>query len=82
MTLKEKLDALREGSKKRIPPEAATVMHRATNELRRSGILGGVAKAGDKVRDFALPNSSGEIRTLRELLGTGPVVLSFFRGVW
>ncbi len=82
MTLKEKLDALREGSKKRIPPEAAAVMHRATEELRHSGILDGVAKAGDKAPDFALPNSRGEIRNLRELLGQGPVVLSFFRGVW
>jgi len=39
-------------------------------------------KAGEKAREFELPDSTGKIRTLAELLSSGPVLFVFFRGMW
>ncbi|WP_033311793.1 peroxiredoxin [Streptomyces iakyrus] len=35
-------------------------------------------EAGDKVEDFALPDETGTVRSLSELLAEGPVVLFFY----
>lgn len=37
---------------------------------------------GDKAAEFALPNPQGEMIVLSKLLLNGPVVLTFYRGVW
>src|SRR5262249_33746461 len=55
MTLAETLQGIREASAKRIPPERAAIMHRATDELRASGIMERVVKVGDALPAFALP---------------------------
>ncbi len=39
MNLEEQLAAVREGAAKRIPPDRQAVMHKATEQLRNSGIL-------------------------------------------
>jgi peroxiredoxin len=37
---------------------------------------------GDQAPDFSLPNAEGEIIKSQELLAKGPLVLTFYRGVW
>ena len=82
MSLEDTLRGLREASAKRIPPEKAAIMHRATEELRRSGMMQRVVKIGDALPAFALPNADGqEVRSI-DRLAKGPLVLSFFRGAW
>jgi peroxiredoxin len=39
-------------------------------------------KSGDTAPDFTLPGSDGHIVSLKDLLKSGPVVLSFYRGGW
>jgi hypothetical protein len=82
MTLTETLNGIREASAKRIPPERAAIMHRATEELRASGIMERVIKIGDPLPAFALPNSDGQEVRSADLLAKGPLVLTFFRGSW
>lgn len=82
MTLQETLDALKAKSKERIPPDVQTIMQRAIEDLRRSGIAARVPKAGDTAPDFTLPDAAGTPVGLRALLARGPVVLSFYRGRW
>ena len=82
MTLQERLDAMREASRTRIPPEARAVMQRSIEELRSSGIVERIARVGQKAPDFALPNASGQSVRLADLVARGPVVLSFYRGRW
>jgi hypothetical protein len=82
MALQEKLDAMREMSKARIPPEARAVMERSIEDLRASGIMSRVARVGQVAPDFALPNADGRSVSLAELRARGPVVLSFYRGRW
>jgi hypothetical protein len=82
MKLKEKLDAFNTDFMTKVPKAAQEIMHRATEDLRRSGILGHVLRVGDKVPDFALPNAEGSIVNSSELCKRGPLVVCFYRGVW
>ena len=82
MSLAEQLEKMREASAGRIPPERRAVMEAAMQELRDSGILDRVAKVGDKLPPFALPNGDGEIVRSADVLAKGPLVLTFFRGAW
>lgn len=82
MSLKEKLAAIRAGSKDRIPAETRAVMHRATEDLQNSGILDRVIAVGQKLPDFALPNTAGKTVHSAHLLQNGPLVLTVYRGVW
>ena len=82
MTLAAKLDALREGSAKRIPEDKRAVMLRATEDLRNSGIMDGVAQVGDPLPAFALSNARGAQVQSSDLLAKGAVVLTVFRGSW
>jgi hypothetical protein len=82
MALHEKLDAMREASKARIPPETRAVMERSIADLRASGIMDRVARVGQPAPDFTLPNAAGTPVHLDDLRARGPVVLSFYRGRW
>jgi len=82
MSLEERLAAIREMAKTRQPPEVRAVMHKATEDLRASGIMDRIVKVGSPAPDFTLPNASGGPVSLKGLLGRGPVVLSFYRGRW
>lgn len=82
MALQDKLDAIREASKTRIPPEAQAIMRRSIDDLRASGIMNRVARAGQTAPDFTLSNAAGRAVSLTELRARGSVVLSFYRGRW
>lgn len=52
------------------------------DRLRKSGATNGAPGIGDVVPDFVLPDGSGTLRRLSDLVAAGPVVLSFNRGSW
>ena len=82
MGLQEKLSRLRKGFESQAPKEVVDVMHRATDNLEKSGILDGTVKVGDQAPDFSLKNADGQEFSLKNLLSHSPVVLSFYRGKW
>ena len=82
MSLKDKLDRLKENFKTKAPPDAQEILHRATNDLKNSGIRDHVIKVGAKAPDFTLKNTEGQDASLSSLLGDGSVVLTFYRGKW
>jgi hypothetical protein len=82
MALSERLDAIREAAKTRIPPETRAVMERSVADLRASGIMTRIAKVGQRAPDFTLPDHAGKDVRQSALLARGPVVLSFYRGRW
>lgn len=57
-------------------------MHRATAELIASGAAARALKAGDKAPAFKLNDSEGQPVSSVDLLARGPLVVSFYRGVW
>jgi len=82
MTLRQQLESLKARFQASAPPEVLAVMHRATDDLRKSGIAARVIKPGSTAPDFSLPNANGEIVSSGALIAKGPLVLSFFRGKW
>jgi peroxiredoxin len=57
-------------------------MQRATDELIESGQAQRAKKAGDTAPEFTLLDPDGKPVASRELLAKGPLVISFYRGVW
>ena len=82
MSLKEDLAAMKAQSVAKIPADALEVMMNATQELGASGIEQQTPKQGDKLKDFELPNQTGDQRSLATLRKNGPVVVTFYRGGW
>lgn len=82
MNLTQKLEALKKAAKTVIPPEGLALMHQATEDLRRSGIAERVIKVGQKAPAFELSNQRGEPVSSQALLTKGPLVVSFYRGLW
>ena len=64
------------------PPDIHPIMERATAELIASGQAGRAAKAGDRAPVFVLNDAYGKPVSSQELLAKGPLVISFYRGVW
>jgi hypothetical protein len=82
MSLADKLAETRAASAGRIPPERAAIMHRATDDLRKSGILDRIVPIGKPTPSFELANHDGRRVSSADLLAAGPLVVSFFRGSW
>jgi peroxiredoxin len=87
VSLQQTLDAFKADFKTgkppyNAPPEIHPVMERATAELIASGLAGRALKAGDKAPSFTLHDADGVAVSSEVLLSRGPLVLSFYRGVW
>jgi hypothetical protein len=82
ITLKDRLDRIRDGFEGQVPPEVLTVMHRATDDLANSGIMDRIPTAGSPLPAFELPDTEGKVVRSADLLAKGPLVLAFYRGVW
>jgi peroxiredoxin len=87
MALQDRLDAFKadfESGRFPLKPtkEALETMHRATAELIERGQAQRARKAGDTAPEFTLNDSDGKPVSSRELLASGPLVVSFYRGVW
>lgn len=82
MGLQEKLNARRKEFEEAAPKEALAIMHRATADLRKSGIIDSALNVGDTMPDFSLSNSEGQMVRPHDILSGGPLVLTFYRGKW
>lgn len=83
LPLQDKLDALRiEFETSIAPPAAVEVLHRSVDELIASGAAERALKAGDLAPSFVLPAAEAKLVSSRDLLAKGPLVLTFYRGVW
>jgi hypothetical protein len=82
MSLAERLDAIRNASRTRVPETTRRVMERVVEEVRESGLVDRAVKAGDRMPAFRLPDTTGQPVSSDELLRRGPLVVSFYRGRW
>lgn len=87
MSLQEKLDAFKADFRAgkppyNAPPEIHPIMERATAELIASGQAARAVKAGDRAPEFRLRDQDGNAVSSAELLENGPLVVTFYRGVW
>lgn len=81
--LQDELDRYKREASESAAPGEITDDAAAAAEARLVSELGlrplGV---GDRAPDFELPNAIGGTVRLGDLLAHGPVVLTFYRGVW
>ena len=82
MSLQDQLDAFKEVFKTQAPVAAFEAFARSTQELIDSGQADRAVKAGDVAPDFTLTDQDGVSVSLKDLLANGPLVVSFYRGVW
>jgi len=87
MSLQEKLNTFRNdfesgGPPLNVSPDIIAKIHKATDELRTSGIIDNFLKPADTAPEFSLPNANGEIIHSKDLLAKGNLVVSFYRGGW
>jgi hypothetical protein len=86
-TLQSRLDEFKKAFESGAPPynaphDVIEKMHRATAELKASGIEGRALKVGDRAPGFSLFNQDHVEVSSADLLNQGPLVVSFFRGHW
>jgi len=87
MTLQSRLDAFKADFEAGNPPynvpySVIETMHRATAELIASGAAHKALKAGDHLPKFTLSDPDSNPVSSAGLLAHGPLVISFYRGVW
>jgi peroxiredoxin len=87
MSLQAKLDAFKADFEAGKPPYSVPrsvieTMHRATAELIASGAASRAKRAGDVAPSFSLGDPDGNVISSEDLLKKGPLVVSFYRGVW
>jgi peroxiredoxin len=88
MALQDRLDAFKADFESgRFPPLKPTqkmldIMHRSTDQLIAGAQAQRARKAGDVAPEFTLKDSDGKPMSSRDLLAKGPLVVSFYRGVW
>jgi peroxiredoxin len=88
MALQDRLDAFKadfeSGGFPSLKPtqEMLDIMHRSTDALIAGAQAQRARRAGDVAPEFRLNDSDGKPVSSRELLAKGPLVVSFYRGVW
>jgi peroxiredoxin len=87
VSLQDKLDAFKADyiagkTPYNAPPEIHPIMARATKELTVSNRAGRALKVGDMAPTFSLEDPEGKVTSSSDLLARGPLVVSFYRGVW
>ena len=82
MNLQDKLNAMKEGSKAKLPAEVLSVMKRGLDHLAASGRKEQALKTGDVIPDFNLQDGDGKVFSSRDLIGQKALVINFYRGLW
>ena len=81
-TITEQANDVKATAASRLPAEVVAAFASDQAALAARGIPTGAVGLGDKLAPFALPDATGQTRTLDELTAEGPAVIVFYRGGW
>ena len=82
MSLEHELASFKAEFSRTAPAGRAALYEAKIEELRADFALASAVGADEAAPDFALPNAAGKSIVLKELLRSGPVILTFYRGGW
>lgn len=82
MKLQDEIHGLLQKVAANIPAETAEVMAGALRQLKESAVGNSACRRGGQAPVFELPDVRGEMVSSPALLAQGPLVISFYRGVW
>jgi peroxiredoxin len=80
-SLDEQLQTFSESMRKRSP-DFADAIDRLVERLRQSGAGGSAPQPGEPMPPFVLPDETGHLVSLDDLIADGPVAVTFHRGHW
>ena len=81
-TIAEQVNEVKATAASRLPAEVVAVFGSDQAALAAAGVPAGAVSVGDTLAPFALPDATGQTRTLEELTAEGPAVIVFYRGGW
>jgi len=81
-SMQARLDEMKTAFEKQAPPGMVNALAQGLREVAASGILDKALKEGNTAPDFELPDASGRMVKLYDLLAGGPVILTWYRGGW
>ncbi len=82
MSLQAKLDAFKIEFEAQTPKAANEAFRRSIQELIDNGSASRALQAGQMSPEFRLTDAEGNVVSSRALLARGPLVVSFYRGIW
>jgi peroxiredoxin len=82
MGLNQRLEAFKAEFARTAPAGRLALYDTKIEELRASFAVENTIGVGDQAPDFELPDPAGRIVLLKNLIQTGPVVATFYRGGW
>ncbi len=82
MGLQRQLAAFKAELVRTAPADRLALYEAKIEELRASFALDAATGVGDVAPDFTLPDARGKPVALADLLRSGPVVVTFYRGGW
>jgi peroxiredoxin len=65
-----------------LPAELNALVEQGAGEISALDIIERAKKVGDSMPEFSLTNQNGDKRNLENYLAAGPLVVTFYRGVW
>ncbi|MDE2582811.1 MAG: AhpC/TSA family protein [Rhodospirillales bacterium] len=77
-SLRDKLEAQR----RTMSDEVRHAYEVSVAEMRNAGLGAHSLALGERFPDMVLPNAEGDLVAIADLLRRGPVVVTFFRGIW
>ena len=80
--LQDSINAFQESFIQSVPEDTMATVITEQQTLMESGIAEKATREGNPFPSFNLPDAKGESRTLKELVSSGPLVISFYRGAW
>jgi len=80
--LTKELHDFRDRWAERADEETRAVYERGITTVGSSGVLQTALKPGDTAPAFALPDANGEPVSSTDLLRSGPIIVTFYRGGW
>jgi len=82
MSLEEELAAQRRQAWQARSPEERKVRAGAIADVDAAGVPAAALAVGDSIPRFTLPDALGRQVAIADLIESGPVVISFYRGGW
>lgn len=82
MGLQDRLTAMKQESIDTKPAEIIGPLLEETKKLVQSGITDKAIKVGETLPELTLSDSAGQVVRSKDLLEKGPLIVSFYRGVW
>lgn len=81
-SLSRQLKEQNRAGRARLSPDVLSVIDESTAYVTSLGLVESSLNIGAMAPDFTLPTACGTPLSLSSLLAQGPVVLTFYRGVW